>query len=109
MVNGFCSFDCVPQSGNGIGCLGSILALYVAPECWTRGYAQPLFNAALEALHTVGCVEVNLWVIENNHRAQKFYKKMGLIPTVQVKRVTLFDCFVRREVCLSKQNFLLEE
>jgi GNAT superfamily N-acetyltransferase len=48
---------------------------YVLPEWWGRGVADELHAAALEAM--ADCAELKLWVLEENHRARRFYRKRG--------------------------------
>lgn len=48
---------------------------YVRPDHWGTGVAAELHDAALAELG--GCAEVKLWVLEENHRARRFYEKHG--------------------------------
>jgi putative acetyltransferase len=48
---------------------------YVRPEHWGTGVARCLHDAALAAL--ADCPEVKLWVLEENHRARRFYEREG--------------------------------
>ena len=48
---------------------------YVRPEWWGRGVADELHTAALDAMPD--CAELKLWVLEENHRARRFYEKRG--------------------------------
>ncbi|NUT31866.1 MAG: GNAT family N-acetyltransferase [Hamadaea sp.] len=57
--------------------IGEILSIYVAEHVYGRGHAAALLEAALEALPQR---EVRLWVLEENHRARRFYEKHGLRP-----------------------------
>jgi RimJ/RimL family protein N-acetyltransferase len=48
---------------------------YVLPEWWGSGVAAELHDAALQS--TPDCPELRLWVLEENHRARRFYEKHG--------------------------------
>jgi GNAT superfamily N-acetyltransferase len=48
---------------------------YVRPDHWGSGVALELYEAALAQLD--GCAEIRLWVLEENHRARRFYEKHG--------------------------------
>jgi RimJ/RimL family protein N-acetyltransferase len=48
---------------------------YVLPEYWGSGVAQELHDAALA--EQPDCPELRLWVLEENHRARRFYEKQG--------------------------------
>jgi RimJ/RimL family protein N-acetyltransferase len=66
--------DGVPLGVAGIdGCW--LHGLYVIPEAWGSGVAGALVDAALDAVPD--CAEVKLWVLEENHRARRFYERLG--------------------------------
>ena len=48
---------------------------YVRPDHWGTGVAAELHDAALAELSD--CPELKLWVLEENHRARRFYEKHG--------------------------------
>ena len=48
---------------------------YVRPEWWGTAVADELHDAALQAMPD--CAEPRLWVLEENHRARRFYEKRG--------------------------------
>jgi len=54
---------------------GEIISIYLLPEYFGQGYAEPLFNCAINALLVKGYKNIYLWVLEENVRAQKFYEK----------------------------------
>ena len=51
---------------------------YVRPESWGTGVAGELHDAALAVIGD--CAETKLWVLEENHRARRFYEKRGWRP-----------------------------
>lgn len=56
---------------------GEIVSLYLLPEYMGKGYGGPLLEAAAQALADRGFREILLWVLEENHRARRFYEKAG--------------------------------
>ncbi|HZQ83097.1 MAG TPA: GNAT family N-acetyltransferase [Gaiellaceae bacterium] len=58
---------------------------YVRPDHWGTGVAVELHDAALAALPD--CAEVKLWVLEENHRARRFYEKHGWRPNGETREV----------------------
>ncbi|HEU5363812.1 MAG TPA: GNAT family N-acetyltransferase [Gaiellaceae bacterium] len=48
---------------------------YVLPELWGTGVAAELHDAALA--EQPDCPDLRLWVLEENHRARRFYEKHG--------------------------------
>jgi GNAT superfamily N-acetyltransferase len=57
---------------------------YVVPERWGSGVADALHDAALAAL---ACAEAKLWVLEENHRARRFYEKRGWVQNGETRVV----------------------
>ncbi len=57
---------------------GEIFALYVLSEFYGKGVAQQLMNAGLERLKSYP--QICLWVLKENERAIRFYKKCGFEP-----------------------------
>ncbi len=57
---------------------------YVLPGHWGTGVAAALHDAALAPL---ACSEVKLWVLEENHRARRFYEKRGWAPNGETRVV----------------------
>ena len=56
---------------------GEIISIYLLPEYFGKGYAEPLFKCAINALGEKGHTNIYLWVLKGNIRAQKFYEKHG--------------------------------
>ena len=59
---------------------------YVLPEYWGSGLADELHDAALDALRADGCTQAHLWVLEENHRARRFYERRGWRLTREYER-----------------------
>lgn len=49
--------------------------LYVAPEWWGKGVAAELHDRALEIVGDLGSTRCQLWVLEENVRARRFYER----------------------------------
>ena len=56
---------------------GELITIYLLPEYFGRGYAEPLIHCAVKALREMGCMNVYLWTLEENTRARRFYEKHG--------------------------------
>ena len=56
---------------------GEIVSLYVLPESWGKGVGKALLESALNDMHHKGFENIYLWVLEENLRAQQFYRKNG--------------------------------
>jgi GNAT superfamily N-acetyltransferase len=50
---------------------------FVMPERWGTGVADALHEAVLQALRERGDPICRLWVMEENHRARRFYERQG--------------------------------
>lgn len=58
-------------------CLGEIVSIYFLPEYIGKGYGKQLLQAAIAELVRLRYRDIFLWVLEENHRARKFYEKAG--------------------------------
>lgn len=56
---------------------GEIVSIYFLPDYIGKGYGRSLLNKCIEKLRQCGFNKVLLWVLEDNHRARKFYEKNG--------------------------------
>lgn len=59
---------------------GELYSIYVLPEQWGIGAGHRLFAAARERLTAGGFPDLRLWVLEDNHRARRFYERQGMKP-----------------------------
>ena len=59
------------------GDFGEIISIYLLPQSMGKGYGRPLLEAARDELARLGFQKVFLWVLEENHRARRFYEKAG--------------------------------
>lgn len=62
------------------GFAGEVLMLYVHPDRVGEGLGSKLLARAFDVLAERGYYWVVVWVLEGNHRAQRFYRRMGLRP-----------------------------
>ncbi|MFI6007922.1 GNAT family N-acetyltransferase [Streptomyces sp. NPDC051243] len=60
---------------------GHVVAVFVRPEERGNGLTEVMFDAALEWSWARGAERVRLIVHEENGRAQRFYRKVGFVPT----------------------------
>ena len=60
--------------------VAQLYALYVDPDHWDTGTGWALLQAARAALVRDGWTAMRLWVLEDNHRARRFYERAGLAP-----------------------------
>jgi GNAT superfamily N-acetyltransferase len=56
---------------------GWLQKLYVRPVAWGTGVAAELHDAALAELRSRGAAAAELWVLEHNERARRFYERHG--------------------------------
>lgn len=70
----------------GVGMIG---ALYLRKDFWGTGNGGKLMDFAKEALKRLGYTEINLWVLEENLRARRFYEKSGFVTDGARKVVEL--------------------
>lgn len=68
---------------------GWIYSLAVAPAKRGRGLGSRLLDHALAALKEIGCVKVNLQVLESNEAVRRFYEANGfhVEPRVSMGRI----------------------
>ena len=60
---------------------GEIISLYLLPEYFGRGVGFRLMQAAVNELSSLGFRRIYLWVLEENHRARRFYERFGFRPS----------------------------
>lgn len=60
---------------------GEIVSIYFLPDYIGKGYGKLLLNKCIEELKQSGFNKVLLWVLENNHRARKFYERNGFVDS----------------------------
>ncbi|MEU7061053.1 GNAT family N-acetyltransferase [Streptomyces sp. NPDC046197] len=60
---------------------GHVVGVYVRPEHRGCGLTEVLFDAALEWAWGAGVERVRLIVHEDNGRAQRFYRRVGFLPS----------------------------
>lgn len=55
-----------------------LYSIYLDPESWGRGVARDLLRTALETVPA--STAVSLWVLADNERARRFYRRHGFEP-----------------------------
>ncbi len=73
------------------GVRGEIFAIHVHPQAQGQGIGRLLIHRALEVLGSWGCDRAVLWVLADNHGAQRFYRKLGWTPVPEGIRVENID------------------
>lgn len=56
---------------------GEIISIYFLPEYMGKGYGKSLLEQAVAELKNMGFKTIFLRVLEDNHRARRFYEKCG--------------------------------
>lgn len=59
---------------------GELMAIYVAPAAWSKGFGAQLFRRAIADLRERDLDPVVLWVLAANDRGRRFYEAMGWQP-----------------------------
>jgi GNAT superfamily N-acetyltransferase len=67
-----------PEEGNLDPETGELYAIYVDPEHWGTGAGRRLLATVQTNLTESGFRGMRLWVLEENHRARRFYESVGL-------------------------------
>lgn len=73
---------------------GEIHTMYVHPDYWRKGYGTAVFRRAEEWLLKNGFVDVYLYVLEGNKRAESFYRSQGFAPNGDTIRCEVGDAVV---------------
>lgn len=85
-VYGFCALtpsrDPEPEPHTG-----EVVALYVHPLAWRKGYGRGLLEAALRLARERGYLRITLWVLDTNATARSFYEANGFRPDGHAKNV----------------------
>ncbi len=68
-----------------------IISLYVLPDYWSTGQGYQLVKFAVEYLKAQGFKSCYLWVIRENERATRFYKRFGFKSTGEFITVMLAE------------------
>ncbi|MCR5671246.1 MAG: GNAT family N-acetyltransferase [Butyrivibrio sp.] len=66
---------------------GLIEDLYVLPECQNKGYGTKLLDHALSLIQERG-LQPSLWILENNHGAERLYLRKGFVPSGKRNQIT---------------------
>lgn len=64
---------------------GELWAMYVAPAQWGAGVGDALMAATLVEFQLLGSVSTHLWVLEDNQRAIRFYRRHGWQASSDIK------------------------
>ena len=56
---------------------GELVSLYAHPDCWGQAYGSVVIEEVLRRLSAAGYPGCFLYVLQDNHRARRFYEKHG--------------------------------
>ena len=59
----------------------SLRHLAVHPSAWGRGLAGAVVDVVVERARARGSTSLDLWVLDDNHRARRLYERLGWRPT----------------------------
>jgi ribosomal protein S18 acetylase RimI-like enzyme len=79
-VVGFATFGPYRDEDDLVDDVGELYAIYVEPGCWGTGAGRELLAGVMAGLRASGFPDMRLWVLEENHRARRFYERAGLKP-----------------------------
>jgi ribosomal protein S18 acetylase RimI-like enzyme len=71
-------------------------SIWVAPTHRQRGVFRALLHALAEMDRRMGVTDLMLWVLEDNHEAQRAYEALGFEPTGERQPLPDFGRFERR-------------
>ena len=69
--------------------MGEIAAIYLLPKYWGQAIGYEMFEKCLEILNNKSAKAVSLWVLEDNHRACRFYERQGFEKDGKRKSIDL--------------------
>lgn len=72
-------FSLLGPDRDGAEDTGEIVAIYLHPDVWDRGYGWALMEHSVVALREHGFRRAVLWVLELNERARRFYETAAWI------------------------------
>jgi ribosomal protein S18 acetylase RimI-like enzyme len=73
-----------------------IESIWVAPTHRRRGVFRALLLELAEINRWLGVTDLMLWVLEDNHEAQRAYEALGFVPTGERQFLPDFRRFERR-------------
>jgi GNAT superfamily N-acetyltransferase len=79
-VVGFSLFGPCADEPDLAGFAGEVQMLYVLPSAQRRRCGRQLMERSAAALATVPLYWLVVWVVEANHAARAFYRRLGLAP-----------------------------
>ncbi len=67
--------------------VGEVYAFYVHPDTWRSGVGRTLWNASVERLKGDGHRSADVWVLEANEPARRFYDAVGCVHDVTASKM----------------------
>lgn len=93
-IVGFCHV--IPSRDPDSAGSAEISAIYVDPGSWREGHGGALCVEAIAYAREQNFARISLWVLVQNHRARRFYERMGFLEDGAFK-------------CEERPGFVLEE
>lgn len=59
---------------------GEIYGFYFVPDYWGQRYTHEAFQFSIDRLFEIGYENIFIWVLQDNIRAQRFYRKFNFEP-----------------------------
>ena len=86
---------------------GELRSIYVLPDFWGKGVGADLFRAVSQEFDNAGFDGFYLWVLKDNHRARRFYEKMGMTHTGEERETSIAgQAFSESKYVLKRQQTL---
>ncbi len=86
---GFACFGPARDEDAGPGRTGEIMAIYLLPDVWGKGWGRQLMAATVTGMTGAGFRQAVLWVLDTNERARRFYQAAGWSVDGAVKADTI--------------------
>lgn len=77
-IEGFIGFGKSRDEDVSLSC-AEIYAVYFDSKYFGNGSSQHLMDWIFNRLKEIGYEEVSIWFFKDNHRARRFYEKMGFV------------------------------
>lgn len=77
-ITGFCHIS--PSRDSDSDGVAEIIAIYVDPPQWRKGFGRTLCRSALSFAQERGFRAVTLWTLSENDSAHRFYEALGFRP-----------------------------
>jgi ribosomal protein S18 acetylase RimI-like enzyme len=84
-INGFAALCRSRDPDRDPSEIAEIASIYLDPRYYRQGYGSLLMQHAMETVTSLGFAKVDIWVLERNLAARRFYEKAGFAEDGPVK------------------------